>query len=104
PCHWWLVDVSAIAVRFVTSIYQPAPAPPTFVASQVVITNGKTNVRATPDGTLLGTQPQGSRGIIAAGPVTVPNNSVIWYQVTFSTAPSGWVGGDMLVAEAQASA
>jgi hypothetical protein len=104
PALYLCVFVYVSAVLFDTSIVQAAPAPPTFVASQVVITNGKTNVRATPDGTLLGTQPQGSRGIIAAGPLTVPNNSVIWYQVTFSTAPSGWVGGDMLVAEAQASA
>jgi hypothetical protein len=71
---------------------------PTFAVGQIVGTNGVTNVRATADGTKLGTQAKGATGTVLAGPVTVAGNSVIWYQVNFATAPSGWVGGDMLVA------
>jgi hypothetical protein len=73
-------------------------ATPVFTSGQLVGTTGTTNVRATADGTKLGTQPLGATGTILAGPVTVPGNSVIWYQVNFGTAPSGWVGGDMLTA------
>ena len=73
-------------------------ATPTFSIGQLVGTVGVTNVRAAADGAKLGTQPQGATGTILAGPVTVTGNSVIWYQVNFATAPSGWVGGDMLVA------
>jgi hypothetical protein len=71
---------------------------PTFPIGQHVATTGTTNVRATADGTLLGTQSKGAAGTILAGPVNVSGNSVIWYQVNFAAAPSGWVGGDMLVA------
>jgi len=73
-------------------------ATPTFTVGQKIATTGTTNVRATADGTLIGTQPAAAIGSILAGPVTVTGNSVIWYQVNFATAPSGWVGGDMLVA------
>jgi hypothetical protein len=69
-----------------------------FTVGEAVITDGPTNVRATPDGTLVGQQKQGALGSILAGPVTVPGNAVTWYQVNFATAPSGWVGADMLVA------
>jgi hypothetical protein len=69
---------------------------PTFSVGQLVGTVGVTNVRATADGSKLGTQPVGATGTIVAGPVTVTGNAVIWYQVNFATAPSGWVGGDML--------
>jgi hypothetical protein len=75
-------------------------ATPTFAIGQNVTTDGTTNVRATPDGVLLGTQVQGAIGTIAAGPAMVPGNLVTWYKVNFVTAPSGWVGGDMLVAAA----
>lgn len=73
-------------------------APATFPIGQKVATIGTANVRAAADGTKIGTQPKDATGTIAAGPVTVPGNSVTWYRVNFATAPSGWVGGDMLVA------
>lgn len=78
-------------------------AAPAFTSGETVSTVGVVNVRATADGTKLGTQPQGATGTIAAGPVTVTGNAVTWYQVNFGTAPSGWVGGDMLVAGSAAS-
>jgi hypothetical protein len=69
-----------------------------FPVGERITTIGTTNVRATADGALVGTQPKNAIGSIAAGPVTVSGNSVTWYQVNFASAPSGWVGGDMLVA------
>ncbi|HEY2820178.1 MAG TPA: hypothetical protein VGJ06_03970 [Candidatus Acidoferrum sp.] len=71
---------------------------PTFTAGQTVATTGIANIRATGDGTLIGQQAKGAIGTVLAGPVTVAGNSVIWYHVNFATAPSGWVGGDLLVA------
>ena len=64
---------------------------------QQTATTGATNVRATADGTLVGTQARYSVGSVAAGPVTVSGNSVTWYKVVFITGPSGWVGADMLI-------
>jgi hypothetical protein len=72
--------------------------PASFPVGQGVVTNGITNVRATADGVLIGTQQKGAVGTITAGPVTVPGNQVTWYKVGFAISPSGWVGGDMLVA------
>ncbi len=64
---------------------------------QQTATTGTTNVRATADGTLLGTQPRFAVGRIVAGPTTVSGNSVTWYKVSFNQGVSGWVGADMLI-------
>jgi hypothetical protein len=90
------------AVSTLLSVLALSPAStsaitPTFTVGQQVATTGTTNVRATADGTLVGTQPKDTTGSILAGPVTVPGNSVTWYQVNFLSGPSGWVGGDMLI-------
>jgi outer membrane protein assembly factor BamB len=44
-------------------------------------------------GTIIGSQPTGTSGIIAAGPVVVPNTNYSGpsWNVTFATGPSGWV-------------
>jgi hypothetical protein len=74
----------------------------TFSIGESVTTNGVTNVRSSADGSLEGTQPTGASGTVVGGPITVPNNSTVWYDVNFATGFSGWVGGDMLVAKAGA--
>src|SRR5271154_63908 len=55
---------------------------------------GAVNVRSAAGGTLVGTQPNGATGTVIAGPTTA--NSFPWWQVTFDSAPSGWVGADSL--------
>jgi hypothetical protein len=70
---------------------------PTFAVGQSVATNGGTNVRATADGVLLGTQQKGAMGTVTAGPSNVSGNLTTWYKVEFAISPSGWVGGDMLI-------
>ncbi len=94
------VFFAAVAVLFLLALAPTSTLAitPTFSVGQLVGTDGVTNVRATADGTKVGTQPKGATGNILAGPVTVSGNSVVWYQVNFATAPSGWVGGDMLTA------
>jgi hypothetical protein len=71
-------------------------APPLRVGS-FAVTTGKTNVRSTPDGTLVGTQPRYAVGNVTAGPTFVSADSVWWVKVTFNSGPSGWVGADMLI-------
>jgi hypothetical protein len=91
----------ASVALFFTLVVAPTSTPaatPALSVGESVATTGVTNVRATADGTKLGTQLKGATGSILAGPVTVPGNSVTWYNVSFNTAPSGWVGGDMLTA------
>lgn len=92
-----LLCIAAVFI-FQISIAHAALTQAQFTVGEAVSTTGTTNVRATADGTLLGQQKQGAVGNILAGPVTVPGNGVTWYQVNFATAPSGWVGADMLVA------
>jgi hypothetical protein len=72
-------------------------AAPTFTVGMEVTTVAKTNVRATADGTLLGTQPRFAIGVVTAAPVFVTADSAWWVKVAFVSGPSGWVGADMLV-------
>jgi outer membrane protein assembly factor BamB len=50
-------------------------------------------------GTIIGSHPPGTSGIIAAGPFVVPNTNYSGpsWNVTFATAPSGWVRQPYLV-------
>jgi probable HAF family extracellular repeat protein len=57
------------------------------------------NVRATPAGAIIGSQPNGVVGVIKAGPASAPRNPAIlndvttpWWYVTFPSGVSGWVG------------
>jgi hypothetical protein len=92
-----LLCIAAVFV-FRISVAHAALTQAQFTVGEAVTTTGTTNVRATADGTLLGQQKRGAVGNILAGPTMVSGNSVTWYQVNFATAPSGWVGADMLVA------
>lgn len=47
------------------------------------------NVRATANGTSLGTQPNGAQGVIVGGPVTAGGYK--WWQMNFDSGPDGWV-------------
>ncbi len=55
----------------------------------VIITNGKTQVRTMPGGSILGIQPKLSLGKIMEGPVD--QFGTLWWRVNFEKAPSGWV-------------
>jgi probable HAF family extracellular repeat protein len=70
--------------------------------------NSSINVRSTPAGTLVGAQLNGVVGVINAGPVSAPANPAIlngvttpWWNVTFPSGVSGWVGQIVLGVEAQ---
>jgi hypothetical protein len=89
------LTVAVLAVAFSASSTSAATIP--LRVPQAVFTTNPTNVRATADGTLVGTQPRYALGTITAGPVTVPGNSVLWFKVAFNSGPSGWVGADMLI-------
>jgi hypothetical protein len=91
------VCLALAILAFAFSASSTLAATPPLVVGQETFTTGATNVRATADGTLVGTQPRYSVGVVTAGPVTVSGNSVTWYKVTFNTGPSGWVGADMLI-------
>jgi hypothetical protein len=73
----------------------PSPTPSTkFVIGQQVAPNALVNVRSTPGGTLLGTQPTGSLGVVTGGPQEAPINNIAtnWWTIKFAAGVSGWVG------------
>jgi hypothetical protein len=101
-CHVVAPTFAVVLAVLALSFSAPAasaatpPAPPLKVGQGVFTTN-VTNVRATADGTLIGTQPKFAEGSITAGPTFVSADSAWWVKVAFSAGPSGWVGADMLI-------
>ena len=88
---------AALALMLALVPITTSAAAPTFTVGTQVATVAKTNVRATADGTLLGTQPRYSTGIVTAAPIFASADSAYWVKVAFESGPSGWVGADMLV-------
>ena len=77
----------------------PPPPPPTtnkFVIGDRVQATASINVRGTPGGTLLYTQPKDALGTVIAGSTQTPNG-VIWWQIDYDSGTDGWSGEDSLV-------
>ena len=77
----------------------PPPPPPTtskFVIGDTVQATASINVRGTPGGTLLYTQPMDALGTVIAGSTQTPNG-VIWWQIDYDSGTEGWSGEDNLV-------
>src|SRR5258708_4609695 len=71
----------------------PPPTPKFKVGDHVTTTTTPpfgVSIRSTPAGTVIGQQPIGANGTVVSGPVVGPDGITYW-QVNFSTAPSGWV-------------
>jgi hypothetical protein len=96
PATLILLSVALTLLVALAPVATSAVAPALPVGTQVA-TVAKTNVRATADGALLGTQPRYATGSITAAPVFVSTDSAYWVKVAFDSGPSGWVGADMLV-------
>ena len=81
------------------SVVPPPIDPPgtVFKIGDTVETTGTTNIRSSGSlsATLVGTQTQGAKGTITAGPVDA--NSITWWQVNFASGVDGWCGGDNLI-------
>jgi hypothetical protein len=69
-----------------------------FAVGSQVTPNSTVNVRSTPAGTLLGTQPVGVIGTVTAGPAfaLLSGQNVWWWNINFTAGVSGWVGEDSL--------
>jgi hypothetical protein len=70
------------------------PPPIVIGIGSKVETIGSANVRKTPGGASVGSQPAKAQGVVSAGPQTA--NGFPWWSVNFANAPSGWVGADNL--------
>jgi pectate lyase len=66
------------------------------LGNEVVVATGPLNVRATPNGTLLGTQETGMRGTVVGGPVVA--GATTWWHVNYATGVDGWSAEQYLVA------
>lgn len=89
-------DVAFVG-KAVTNLTAVQKLPGIGIGSNVVTMN-LVNVRATPAGTLLGTQPSGATALVALGPVSklLGAEMVIWWSLKFSSGVNGYVGGDNL--------
>jgi len=69
-----------------------------FAIGDRVQANAVLNVRSTPAGTFLGTQPSGALGTIIAGPTNATLNGTLytWWDVNWANSPQGWVVQDGL--------
>jgi len=76
----------------------PPPPPPNtkFVTGDRVQAIASTNVRGTPGGTLLYTQPNDALGTVIADSTQTPNG-VIWWQIDYDSGTDGWSGEASLV-------
>jgi hypothetical protein len=73
----------------------PPPVAPKFqIGDRVVTIPATTNIRATPAGTLVGTQPAGSSATVNEGPqaADLNNETWQWYRFTFDSGVNGWAG------------
>ena len=74
-------------------------SPPTtnkFVIGDRVLATASINVRGTPGGTLLYTQPMDALGTVIAGPTQTPNGVISW-QIDYDSGTDGWSGEDNLI-------
>ncbi len=83
--------LSLIAVAFLLIATFTVQATALAIGNRVQA-NANLNVRSTPAGTLLGTQPSGALGTITAGPITatLSGTSYVWWQVNWDINPDGW--------------
>jgi hypothetical protein len=109
-----LATLSALLVSLGVLLHAQVPAAPTNVrftsgsttpvstrftiGQQVTPSGASLNVRATPAGTLSGTQASGAIGTVIGGPVAAALNGTnyIWWQINFTSGPDGYVGEDNL--------
>ena len=89
-------NVTTSAVVNVTVNNASPPTTSKFVIGDRVQATASINVRGTPGGTLLYTQPKDALGIVIAGPTQTPNG-VIWWQIDYDSGTDGWSGEDPLV-------
>ena len=80
-----LVVAITISVALVHSLLAVPPS----ATGQKVLTNATVNVRATANGTILGTQPSGRQGTVTGGPTTT--GGYTWWNVNFDSGLDGWV-------------
>ena len=66
----------------------PPPPPVLAVGAPIQTLALLLNVRETPAGRILGTQPRGASGIIQEGPQVL--NGVTWWRIHYSSGPDGW--------------
>jgi hypothetical protein len=83
----------------------PTPTPPSTkfsIGDWIKNSPNAANVRATPAGNLVGTQPVNTAGVIVAGPtwgqLADAASGVFWWKIDFTSGADGWVGEDNLVA------
>jgi hypothetical protein len=90
----WEVSFATGPSGWVREPYLILSTTPKFTLGEQVVTTTTSplgvNIRSTPAGTIIGQQPTGANGTVVSGPVVGLDGTTYW-QVNFTTAPSGWV-------------
>lgn len=69
-----------------------------YIGCKIIVNTSLVNTRSTPSGTIVGTHAAKDIGTVIAGPTVkaLGAENVTWWNITFTTGVSGWVGGDNL--------
>jgi hypothetical protein len=109
---WWQIDYDTGLDGWSTGDRLVAVAlPPVMtIGSRIQVVNQVMNVRATPGGTLRGTQPVGALGRIVGGPQLAAisgsgsTTRYTYWRIDYDTGVDGWSRGDRLAFSQQSSA
>ncbi len=81
----------------ITGSSEPEPSIKFVIGDRVQINTGdgsNLNVRSTPNGSIVGQQPDGAQGTVIGGPVFA--GGLWWWEVDFDTGEDGWSAEDFL--------
>jgi len=88
-------STQSVSASATTQTQSTTPPPSTkFSTNDKIQTTSILNIRTTPNGTLLGTQPSGAIGTVVGGPTTA--GGYTWWNVNYDTGYDGWSVEDWL--------
>ena len=84
---WWQIDYSSGVDGWSAEAYLAKWVPPFSIGSRAQTTSSVV-VRNSPNGSRVGTQPNGALGTVVGGPVSANGN--VWWQLNYDTGADGW--------------
>jgi hypothetical protein len=93
-CTVTLNTAKSVVGTFTAPVVVVATSTKFTLNQRVAVSSGPLNVRATANGTLLGTQATGALGTVTGGPIFT--STYWWWSINFDSGVSGWVAEDFV--------